>query len=79
MRCPAGRSDFVGGEAHVAGREKLPLLDVDRPARAARGDEQVGLAAQKGRDLENVADLRGGFGLRRLVDIGQHGQAGLGP
>ena len=41
---------------------------------APRGDEQVGLAAEKRRDLERVGDLGGRRGLRRLVDVGQHRQ-----
>ncbi len=60
---------------HVPGREKLPLLDIDRAAGARRGDEQIGLAAEKGGDLQDVDSLRGHRALRAFVDVGQHGQA----
>ena len=35
---------------HVPWREELALLDIDRAARSCGGDEQIGLAAEKGRD-----------------------------
>ena len=34
-------------------------------------------AAQKGRDLNNIADLGGRFGVADLVDVGGHGQSGV--
>ena len=39
---------------HVPGREKLPLLDVDRPPGLGRRDQKIGLAAQEGRNLQRV-------------------------
>ena len=51
-----------------------------RPVRG-RGDEQIGLPAEERRDLQDVGDLGGGGGLRRLVDVGQdrHAELGLDP
>ena len=37
--------------------EKLPLLDVDSSSGLRCGDEQIGLSAQEGGDLEDVYDL----------------------
>src|ERR1039458_3016832 len=34
---------------HVVGSGELPLLDVDRPARVRRGNQQIGLTAEEGR------------------------------
>ena len=62
--------------ADVGGRDELPFLDVHDAAGAARGDEQVRLAAQERRDLQNVGGLGGGFRLRGFVDIGEDRESG---
>ena len=46
--------DLLDGVAHVPGGDELALLDVDGAAGFAGGDEQVGLAAEEGGDLEDV-------------------------
>ena len=61
--------------AHVPGREELPLLDVDRLAGRGRGEQKVGLAAEKGRDLQNVHGLGDRGTLLFLVHVGDHRQA----
>ncbi len=61
----------------VLGGEELPLLDVDGAAGARRRQQQVGLAAEEGGDLQHVADLGRGGALRRLVDVGEQRQPGL--
>ena len=43
---------------HVARRQELSLLDVDRLAGAGRGHEEIGLPGQERRDLQHVDDLR---------------------
>ena len=63
----------------ASGLQPLPLLHVDRFPGAARGDQQVGLAAEKRRDLEGIGHLGHGGGLLRLVDVGKHRQAARGP
>ena len=60
---------------HVPGRQELPLLDVDRQTRARRRDQEIGLAAQEGGDLQHVDRLRRDRALPGLVDVRQHGQA----
>ena len=65
---------FLYGIHHVAAREELCLLDVDDAARACGGYEQVGLAAEKGRNLEHVAHFAGGLGLPGLVNVGGDAQ-----
>ena len=45
--------------AHVVGRQELALLHVDGAAGFGGGHEQVGLAAQERRDLQDVDDLGG--------------------
>ena len=54
---------------HVPRRQELALLDIDWLARCGRGNQEVGLAAEKGRDLQNVdrfGDMK--FGDRRDCD-----------
>ena len=71
----AGAADLGDHVRHVAGREELALLDVDRPPGLGGGDQQVRLAAEKGRDLQDVHR----FGDRRtlfpFVDVGEDRQA----
>src|SRR5690606_25195538 len=55
--------------------QELPLLDVDRLARARRGDEEVRLAAEEGGDLEHIYSLRHGGALRRLMHVGDYRKA----
>ena len=62
--------------AHVARRKKLSLLHVDRLARSGGRNEQVGLTAEKRRNLQDVGDRRRRRRVRRLVNVGQHRQAG---
>ena len=59
----------------VVRRHELALLDVDDAAGAAGGQQQVGLAAEERRDLQDVGHLGGRLGLRRLVDVGEDGKA----
>ncbi len=71
-----GAGHFFRGVGDVPRRKKLALLDVDHAAGAPGGDEQVGLARKKRRNLEDVADLGGRSDVRDLVNVGQDRQAG---
>src|SRR4051794_6188417 len=55
--------------------DELSLFDIDDAARAPSRDQQIGLAAEEGRDLEDIRDFGGGFSLRRFVNIRQDGKA----
>ena len=68
-------SDLGDDVLHVPGREELALLHLDDPAGLRGGDEQVGLAAQEGRDLQHVDDLGDGRALLGGVDVGDDRQA----
>ena len=70
--------DLLDDVGHIPRREELPLLDVDRLARARSGHEEVRLAAEEGGDLEEVDHLRDGRALLGEVDIGHHRHADLG-
>ena len=74
LRVAGGRHLF-GGVVDIVRGDELPLLDVDDSAGAPGGEQQVGLAAEKGGDLQDVGDLGGRLGLRRLVNIGQDREA----
>ena len=69
-------ADLVDGVVHVVGGDELALFDVDGSAGFGCGDEEVGLAAEEGGDLEYVD----GFGYRGTVlggvDVGEDGEAG---
>src|SRR5580704_6369738 len=51
--------------------DKLALLNIDDAPGASCFQQQVGLTAQERGDLQNIDDLRGSRGLRRLMNIGQ--------
>jgi hypothetical protein len=57
--------DLLGDELHVRWMEKLPLFDVNSFARLPCSEEQIGLPAEKSRDLQHIDYLphnRGVFG-----------------
>ena len=68
-------AQFFHHMAHIPRRHELPLLDVYRLARARRGDQQIGLTAQEGGNLQQVYHLGGAFCLPWLVNIGGHRHA----
>ena len=67
---------FSAALAHFRGGDELAFFYVDDAAGAACGDEEIGLAAEEGGDLQDVADFGGGADLRDVVDVGEDGQAG---
>ena len=71
----AGFGDFCGDVLHVPGGEELAFLDVDGAAGFAGGDEEVGLAAEEGGDLEDVDGFGGRVALGGVVDVGEDGDA----
>ena len=68
--------NLLDGMLHIPGRNKLAFFYIDGAPRFARGQQQIGLAAQKGRDLQHIGSFCSNFALRRLVHIGQHRQSG---
>jgi hypothetical protein len=62
--------------AHVGRRQELALLDVDDAAGARRRLDEIGLARQEGRDLQDVGDLGDRADLGGLVDVGEDRHAG---
>jgi hypothetical protein len=54
----AGRCHFIRGVPDIVRRDELALLDIHHPARAARFEQQIRLAAQKRRDLQDVHHFR---------------------
>ena len=73
----AGGADLFDGVAHVPGGDELAFLDVDGAAGFAGGDEQIGLAAEEGGNLEDVDGFGGDFAVGGLVDVGEDGKAGV--
>ncbi len=72
----AGVANLFDGVAHVEGGDELALLDVDGSASLGGGDEEVGLAAEEGRDLEDVDGFAYGAAILGGVDVGEDGEAG---
>jgi hypothetical protein len=71
----ASRLDFGHGILNVPWGKELPLFDVDRLTGRPRRYEQVGLAAQTRRSLQNIDDLGDRCALLFLMHIGEHRQA----
>jgi hypothetical protein len=68
---------LLDGQSHVLGRDELALLDVEGKAGSRAGCNQIGLAAEEGRDLQAVDHLGDQLGLSGLVDIGRDRELGL--
>src|SRR5262249_46975777 len=60
----------------VVRREELAFLDIDDATSAACRNEEIGLAAEERRNLENVGDSRRGFRLDGFVNVGKSRKAG---
>jgi hypothetical protein len=54
----AGIAALCDRVLHVPGRNELPLLDVHRTPAQRRRHDQIGLPAEKCRNLQHVHDLR---------------------
>ena len=67
---------FFYDVAHVPRGEKLALLDVQRAACCGGGEDQVGLTAEEGGDLQHVHHFGQCGALVPLMHIRQHRQAG---
>ena len=66
---------FSAASRMSCGARNWPFLMLTiRPGAAGR-DQQVGLAAEEGGDLEDVGHFGGRAGLRGLVDVGEDGVA----
>ena len=61
--------------ADVPRRQELPLLDVHCRARAAGFHQQIGLPRKESWNLNNVHHFRNRGDLRRLMNVGQHGNS----
>src|SRR5262249_35471841 len=70
-------ADFLDGVAHVPGRDKLALLDVDGASPLSGFNQQVRLPAQESRNLNYVDDFGHSGHIGCLVNIGQHLHAGV--
>ncbi len=71
----SARGELADHVLHVPGSEELSLLDVHGPSRRRGGEQQIGLPAEKRRDLQQVADLGGRSRLLRFVNISRNRQS----
>src|SRR5205807_7954452 len=69
-------ADLRYGVAHVPGRDKLALLDVDGPGLHGRGYQQIGLTAEEGRNLDYIHGFRYLGNIGSLMHISKHGNSG---
>ena len=72
-----GSAQFSGNVLHIPGGQELTLFDVHGAAGLRGGNQQVGLAREKGGNLEHIHNFRHLAALLGQVHIGQDGQAGL--
>jgi hypothetical protein len=57
---------------HVPGRQKLPLLHVDSAPSRRRRQQQIGLPAEKGRNLQYIDDFCHDLSLIAFMNIREH-------
>ena len=60
---------FSAALAISQGADELAFFYVDHASGAARGDEQIRLAAEERGNLQNVANFGGGADLRDVVNV----------
>jgi hypothetical protein len=68
----AGFTAFLHRVPHVPGRNELSFLDVDRAAAQRSRHHEVGLAAQKRWNLQNIDCFRDTGDVRYFVNISEH-------
>ncbi len=68
----AGLAQLGRDVVHVLRGEELPFLHVDCAAAFGRRDEQVGLPAKEGGNLQDIDDLGGLLHLGNVMDVGEH-------
>ena len=71
-------SHLVRRALHPLGMQPLALLDVHGLAGLSRRDEEIGLPAQKRRNLQHVRDLGDDGALRGVVNVGQDPETASG-
>ena len=71
----AGRAYLFEAVGHVPWGDELAFLNVDGAAGAAGGDEQVGLAAKEGGNLEDVDGFGSDLAVGGLMDVSEDGNA----
>lgn len=71
----ASFANLVGAGRDNAGAAPLPLFDDDDLASLCCRSEQISLATQECRDLEDVSDLSSNFSLPRLVNVRENWDA----
>ena len=73
-----GGSDFFGDVAHVPGGKELRFFYVDDATGFGGGKEEIGLAREEGRDLQDIRNFGRGSGLGSVVDVGEDGEMQIG-
>ena len=63
------RIQFIGDKCHLMWREKLPFLYVDRTASRCSSCEEIGLATEKCRNLENINMFRNYCALLGMMNV----------
>ncbi len=71
----AGADEFGHDVLHVPRRQELTLLDIDRLAGRGSREQQIGLAAEEGRDLQHIDGFGDGRALVGLMHVGDDGKA----
>ena len=75
----ARRRGFLQDMGGIPGGKELPLLDIHGPRLAGDFDDEIGLPAEKGRNLQDIEDPGGRFDLLEAMDVGENGDIELLP
>ena len=70
----AGRFNLLDAMLDIPGSKKLPLFQIDRLAGFANRHQQIGLPAEKGRNLQDIEHLGSSDNLTDIMDIRNHRQ-----
>src|SRR2546425_6760634 len=73
----SGRAAFLDGVAHLPWRDELALLDVYRALGHSGGNDQVGLAAEECRNLQNIHNFGDFWNVLDLVNVSQNRHVNL--
>ena len=65
-------ANLGNGMTHVPGRNELAFLDVHGATGLSSSYEQIGLAAEKRRNLEDIGDFRNAPDVDGFMNVGEH-------
>lgn len=74
----SGKSQFFRDIFYIPRRKELTFFDIHRPAGGTGCGDEIGLAAQEGRNLEHIEKLACDFDFAGGMDVGCHRHSQIG-